>query len=292
MTIYNTNGLEKYWLNKTSEVTQITYRLIQRDFIPNKAPENSLTCRFRIDILDEKTTKKITLCNRKHGKGYAILGDSHATDLFNSVISTNTYPFIIGITKGGCRLSENVSPSKCNFNEFFSYIKHNKNIFHGLIYEQAGFTLLKTKKEKGNRVMFNQKGEKETIKNIYINVDSVNKTYKHLYKMSKYIKVIWFGSRVEPHITKRIIIKNGCDYEFKLRPNQKEVFKKLDTYIKTLDFNKNNLSFISQNNTFNYQFPDDFMSCKALYWSDGDHLSTSGEKRFGERFDILGLFSH
>ena len=40
---------------------------------------------------------------------------------------------------------------------------------------------------------------------------------------------------------------------------------------------------ISQNKIFNFRFPEDYLNCKNLYWSDGDHFSADGEIRFGKR---------
>lgn len=37
----------------------------------------------------------------------------------------------------------------------------------------------------------------------------------------------------------------------------------------------------------NLSLPEDLLTCDAIYWSDGDHLSAAGEVYFGERFDLL-----
>lgn len=90
---------------------------------------------------------------------------------------------------------------------------------------------------------------------------------------------------IEPHITDRQIMERGCEFGFSYRPNQNELFDTLDSFIQVDIANRasSNLTTVSQNRLFNFNFPDDFMNCKEIYWSDGDHLSAAGEVRFGHR---------
>lgn len=34
-------------------------------------------------------------------------------------------------------------------------------------------------------------------------------------------------------------------------------------------------------------FPEDLLTCDALFYEDGDHLTAAGEKRFGARLDLI-----
>ena len=88
----------------------------------------------------------------------------------------------------------------------------------------------------------------------------------------------------------KMILKRGCDFDYKLRPNQREIFDGLDTYIEKLIEDVDGLRFVSQNKVFRFHFPEDFMSCNGTYWTDGHHLSALGEQRMGRRFDVISLF--
>ena len=129
------------------------------------------------------------------------------------------------------------------------------------------------------------------LKDIYPDEEHIHKVYDYLKNLSDYTNVVWFGSRIEPHITDKMILRRGCNFDFKLRPKQREIFEELDTYIEKLIVDLDGFRFVSQNKVFRYHFPEDFMSCKGTYWSDGQHLSASGEKRMSRRFDVISLFS-
>lgn len=45
--------------------------------------------------------------------------------------------------------------------------------------------------------------------------------------------------------------------------------------------------FMSQIELLNLSFPGDFLNCETLFWTDGDHFSDAGERRFGQRMQIL-----
>jgi len=227
-------------------------------------------------------------CYSKYGSGLAILGDSHAIDLYGVVTSSNSYPFIIGVTKGGCR--PHTPRPECQYDDFLTLVKSNTDIFYGVIYEQAGFYLLRTDKKRGDRDMFSSIPLSGSVNGIYPDEDHIKGTYNYLKRLSAYVYVVWFGPRIEPHITDKMILKMSCNFKFKTRRNEEELFDNLDSYINRLTKGSARMHFVSQNEVLKYKFPDDFMTCNNLYWFDGDHLSSAGEIRFGKRFDFNKLF--
>jgi len=86
-------------------------------------------------------------------------------------------------------------------------------------------------------------------------------------------------------LRQRHVIRSGCDANFNYRPNQYEIYENLDKVIasKVNEAGFFNLISVSQNEVFDFDLSDDFMDCNNLYWSDGDHFSAAGEKRFGSR---------
>ncbi|OAD22355.1 membrane-located cell surface saccharidesaccharide acetylase [Candidatus Thiomargarita nelsonii] len=209
--------------------------------------------------------------------------------MFGVVTSSNSYPFLIGITNDGCR--PHTPLPNCHYDGFLNFVKKNKDFFNGVIFEQAGFYLLRTKEKKGSRQMFTNTPYGVALNDIDLDEDHIYKVYRFLKSLSDHVNVVWFGSRIEPHITARMILQRGCNFDFMLRPKQREIFEELDSYIEKLVADEERLHFVSQNKVFQYRFPDDFMSCNGIYWSDGDHLSALGEERFGKYFSVLGLFA-
>ena len=217
-----------------------------------------------------------------------VFGDSHAIDLFGIIASSpGNHPFVVGITQEGCRL-HNPLP-KCNFDELLAFIAKN-DYFQYSIYEQAGFYLLKSPLEQGSRELISNFPYGTPVQNISLDKLKINRVYKNLIKASSSNNnVIWFGPRIEPHISETTILKKGCNFHFKLRENQHSIFDRLDKYIHGLTSKTKKIHFISQNKLLKYKFPEDFMNCNEIYWSDGDHLSEPGERRFGKRINIKKL---
>ncbi|MCK5877582.1 MAG: acyltransferase [Candidatus Marithrix sp.] len=287
-----TKGFENFWLSRQSQTIQTTHNVINKrtggnNYGTNKeGKQDDGVCRFNIPKLHSDIKQRIKDCYKKYNKGYVILGDSHAADLFGVVTSSNSHPFIIGITLRSCRP---YMPG-CQYDDFLNFVRENKDIFYGVIYEQAGFNLLRNKEKKGNKSMIADIPYGVEVNGIYPDEERIYKVYTYIKNLSDYINVVWFGSRIEPQITIRTILKRGCDSGFMLRPKQREVFEKLDSYIDNLITDTNSLRFISQNKVFNYRFPADFMDCKGIYWIDGNHLGGLGEKMVGKRFDVMSLF--
>ena len=228
---------------------------------------------------DSKSQKKLKNCKKKYGKGYAILGDSHSEDIFYITNFSKTLtPFIFNLQLRNCHLS-------CYYNDFLDFIRKNRDLFFGVIYVQSGTLLLK------NGKMISQTPyDVELNKYIYPDKELIQNVYNFLDNLSSHISVVWLGPRIEPHINKKMILMKGCDYRFRLRPNQRKLFEELDTMIETLIGNHKGIRFVSQIKLFRFDFPEDFMSCKGLYWRDGEHFSNLGIKRMSKRFDITKMF--
>lgn len=285
------NGFEQKWIDRQPFSLQNTYRVIAA--AQNKPEEidgvylkqDNGDCRFNVPNIVSNISERIVECYSKYGSGVAILGDSHAIGLFGVVISQSDDDFIIGITKGGCR--PHTPAPNCHYVGFFDFIKANPAVFSNVIYEQAGFYLVRNSNEPAGRKTFNQIPLYGEVTGIFPNGNFINAVYEYLTKVSNYVPVLWFGSRVEPHIIKNDMLRLGCDYDYSLRKNQYNVFIELDEAISQIANLPSTVSFLSQNEVFGYDFSTDFMNCDQLFWSDGDHLSASGEIRFGQRFNLI-----
>jgi peptidoglycan/LPS O-acetylase OafA/YrhL len=283
------NG-ENGWRIRQDVLTQKTYSVIegrtagtensQRD---SHAKKDFTYCRFNVQNLTIETELKLKKCEDKHGAGILILGDSHANELFAMVLSKFDNEFIVGVTSTeGCRL--HTPKDHCQYERLADFISKNNNVFNHVIYEQGGFYLLLDENgNKGSRNMFSKLPLSKNVAGINVNLKNIDIVSAYLSSISTFVPVTWFGSRVEPHFTNRHLLQKGCDFEFKLRPNQKSVFYLLDYHIENSISHLKNVKFLSQNETFQYQFPRDFMSCKKILWDDSDHLSSFGEQTISKR---------
>jgi peptidoglycan/LPS O-acetylase OafA/YrhL len=294
--VYFSDGYQNAWVAVQSEKTKKTYLLVAA----NKAKAHfgvnvdgghgDSPCRFNIELITQENQRDILNCHQRFGAGVAILGDSHAVDLFGAVLSNNPFPFIIGFTQPGCR--PHTRYSECQYENFYKFVEKNPKVFKGVVYEQAGFYLLKSDRmQKGSRSLFLSFPMGAEVTGVVVDQDHVRVVHEYLRRLSRHVKVVWFGPRIEPHISDQTILRFGCDHDFTLRPNQREIFQNLDGYIFETVKNDLGVQFVSQNKVFGFDFPKDFMSCTQMYWSDGDHLSQDGEKFFGARFDVLSLIA-
>ncbi len=294
LTGHITKGFRDVWLAGQSPSVQKTYAVIytkksKHDFgIGADGKQDDGACRFAAGAMGGKVRQRLLDCREKFGAGFAVLGDSHAGDLFGLILSQNDAPFLVTIKQSGCNLNR-VEP-RCPYDGIYAFIEEHPNVFRGVVYEQAAYFLLKKGPHSGSREMFTRLALDDEVTGITTNDTNILAVRDYLNNLARHVDVAWFGPRIEPHIAKMDILKRGCAHDFRLRPNQLDIFQNLDARIASLLEGESRIRFMSQNEAFQYQFPRDFMSCDAIYWSDGDHLSAEGEKRFGSRFNVLSLF--
>ena len=285
------NQLELMWLaRKTPEVRNI-YEVVTKANpstsnwgATSETMQEIAPCVFNVRELSSDVETRIIECEEKHGKGLLVLGDSHAIDLFGVIASREEQSFLIGVTQGGCRPHNN--HSYCHYDRVLEFINENTDTFELVIYEQAGFYLLRENNgAKGSRGMFSSLGTTEPVANIVVDEEHIHLVAEYLQQVSEVVNVNWFLPRAEPHITQKKILKNSCDFEYLYRPNLYETFTELDSFVEVLinSYSNDRLNTVSQNEMFQFNFPSDFMNCNTIYWSDGDHFSASGEEYFGKR---------
>lgn len=279
-----------YWLERQPDITRQTYQAISRhlamktDWGMDATGKQDLSdCRFNSSQLTQDVSQRLTQCYNKYGAGILILGDSHAIDLFGVVTSRFDDAFIVGITSVGCRPHR--KDPNCQYNDVKQLLE-TQPLFRHVIYEQGGFYLLRDSNGlEGNRSMFSDLQLSDTVEGISVNSANVKKTLQYLDALSAFVPVTWYGSRIEPHITHRQLLKLGCNYPFALRPGQRKVFNELEYFASSQvsAAGNRNLRYISQNDLMNFDFSKDLMTCRVKYWDDGDHYSDNGEIIFGKR---------
>jgi peptidoglycan/LPS O-acetylase OafA/YrhL len=281
--LYTTNGFERQWASTLKGEAKVTYNLtktMQDDIGRNKIFGE---CSFPTETFTEESSLKYKDCYNKHGPGIAVIGDSHGQDLFGAINRNMDHPFIVGIAGGGCR--PHTHKNRCPYDNLLTFVQENPQIFSFVIFEQAGFYLLED--DKGN------KGERKFITELHLNErvpdyspdeNRISKVIDYLYQLSQNTQVIWLGPRMDPHISAKQVLKYGCDYNYKLRPNLRKVYKTLDERAGELVSKKGtkNLTYISQINITPLEMDKDFVSCNILYWRGGDHWTAQGEKYFGK----------
>lgn len=286
-----TKGWRNAYLARMSEAEKRILTLTEHAY--NEQLANALSrfdngdCVFDIRTIDETARQRATNCAQKYGPGVLVLGDSHAIDLYGAVITTSqaNEPFIVGVVSGGCR-PHTLLPG-CAYMELAQFIEDRPDVFEFAVYEQAGFYLLHGAGfDLGGRRMFERLSPNEPVPRFEPHMGYVQAVKEYLERIASHIPTVWLSPRIEPHIQPTFIRKAGCDYPYMLRPGTEEVFLKLEaTIAETLSASP--VEFMSQHNLLKLSFPEDFLSCDVLFWSDGDHFSNAGEERFGKRMQVV-----
>jgi len=277
---YATNGKEEIWLANITPKTKQTYLLLNANA---NNPRDVNECIFHVFTLSSEVRAKLRQCKSKFGKGIAILGDSHSVDLFGAISSSQSQSnFLVGISSGGCR--PHTPRSYCHY-EDFSQALHEDQLFHTVIYEQAGFYLLRDEQNKieSSRLIFERYNYEEDIPELKPHEEYISLVADYLTTLSKDARIIWLGPRVEHHIPRRVMLRLGCDYPYDLRKGTFPAFETLDKNIdrQIQRFYKDKITYLSQVKAYAFNPLSDILTCKASYWSDGDHWSKVGEKKFG-----------
>ena len=288
------NKYEKWWISNQTELTQKTYAILygedspKRDFVENKNDKFASECRFLDENIETETQKIFKHCHEKYGPGALIIGDSHAMDIFGSIISSYDDQFIVAIAKGSCRPSK--KSLNCPYEDISSYLSKNTDIFKSVIFHQAGFYLYTTSSGKpGTRASF-IKLDKNKAKNLKINTKDVESTINYLNALPANITIKWLLPRYFPNISKASMLAKGCDYSYRINEELMSVIGRLNNNITShSDKSDTSILYIDSNKYFNFSFPEDFMNCEKSFWDDNDHFNEHGEVRFGKRLpaDLL-----
>lgn len=283
---------EEYWLTRFPETQQAFYRNIintsqgaQNFSAAENGKQNFAPCRFNASELDSKTEKTLLECHATHGPGLLVLGDSHAIDLFGVVSSRFDNAFIVGLTSGGCR--PHTPHRDCQYAAAKAFVQSHPETFKHILYEQAGFYLMRDARgNEGTRTMFTKIPHDQAVPISGYDQKKIQATLDYLVELARVTPVTWLLPRLEPHISRRFFVQQGCHYRYGLRLNLTDIFDGLEQEINSVAAahpTPPNFRLLSQNHLMKFVLPDDLANCDAIYWSDGDHLSSAGEIRFGQR---------
>jgi peptidoglycan/LPS O-acetylase OafA/YrhL len=279
-----THGRLDAWKQNASPNSTRAFELIDHERTRDFAYDNG-DCVFNLNVLDASQEERITACSKKYGAGIAVIGDSHAMNLFHVLnAKRGERPFMVGLAQGMCRPYEAIAT--CNYQPFLDMLKRKHAIFSHVIYEQAGWELLTNAYDKDiAQDEISGLPINAVVPNFATHQDHIGLVTHYLADMTNDVEVTWLGPRIEPQITESTVVRLGCDYPFALRPNQEANFKALDAAIAE-QLKNTKIHFRSQIDLMQFDMRKDFMNCDVTYWKDRNHYSTEGEKRFGERITL------
>lgn len=240
------------------------------------------SCRFRLTGIGPDALARIVDCAARHGPAAVVLGDSHAIDVYEAVTQLGTAPFVIGFTGLGCHVT---GPwEKCPFAALSDLAATRPELIAHVLLVQTGNWLLTTPDgREGTRQLFIRASRVKPIPPYPPDPARIARTISYLEQLARTVPVTWLAARIEPHVSVNRVLRQGCDARYTLRAGQGEVFTRLDAAIAAAIAGAKvpGLRYLPLKAQPPLDLSTDFMTCNTIYWSDGDHWSTSGEHHFG-----------
>jgi len=232
----------------------------------DKANDNG--CKFPTSEINAEIETRFNRCAGQYGRALVILGDSHGIDMYQAISLNLPYPFIVGLVQGGCRPA--TPDPDCHLDSFRSFIKSHDKQISKVLYNQAGFNLLKVD-ETGSYII-----DQSRIKLTLDYIDSIANT----------VSLVWLGPSVEPDHNVKLVRKlamscTTADVTTNIALD--DALKRLDHQLGVLVSSTSRISYFSVIDALNFDRQVNIYDCDAIYWTDGDHWSLAGEKRFGDR---------
>lgn len=229
-------------------------------------------------------------CAAKSDNLTLIIGDSHAMNVFNGfAYNSRETASIFAFTRPRWR------PSAQNFdaNELFTFLNQHAHLIDNIIYSQSGRYLLEHDGDVPTRALLLNHPTNNLYQNINLNIDAIQDTTDFVNQLPEFAQkdVIFYGPRPEPYVSDKSILKNGCDFQAYVNHRLVEKFSELDSLLRK-KFESTPINYTSQFSDLKLTFPDDFMNCFEIYWADGDHYSTAGERHFFSRSQLLLYMVH
>jgi peptidoglycan/LPS O-acetylase OafA/YrhL len=221
-------------------------------------------------------------CRNKYGKAVVVLGDSHAMNLFNIISYSDKYPFIVGVSQGGCRPHND--RSDCHYGDLEGFLSSNKAFVDLLIFHQSGSYFIKDKSGRvDSKFAFTGSFDSFDTKNIV-------KVRGYLSDLSQRhnLNILWIGPFLEFRWNPKEKLFSKDIYS--VNPNSKILFRGLEETLTSLLRNELNFTYASYGSLF-YE-PVNSFEGDCFLFRDGDHYSKCGEKFIAEQMkpNFLGRF--
>ncbi|WP_103174942.1 acyltransferase family protein [Paracoccus sp. SY] len=278
----NYSGAQQAWFTASlaPQNRPLLNRITQMARMDHFATENSDPCRFFVTDYDASTDAQVEQCFVQHGPALAIMGDSHALDVWKAMEAASDAPFLLGLPQQECR--PHIAGTDCAGAGLPRFLERHASRIGSAVYVQAGFWLLTDADgERRDRRLFTDGSDLDPR----LFDAAIDRVFPVLETWNAIVPVTWFGPMIEPHVSAETMLSVDCDRApdlLELRPAHQEIFERLEDRL-AAQAADTGIGYIRALPVLNFDIGRDLYDCDALYWSDGDHWSPEGEARFGAR---------
>lgn len=281
-----TDGFETMWRSAFPAKAGIL-DAIRRAETDAHLPQDDGACRFNVEGIDDAVAQRLRDCHQRFGAGVAVLGDSHAIDLFGIVSARPNRPFVAGFTKPSCR-PVLTTDRKCPYDSALAFMQARPDVFDLVLFEISGAYLLMLDGTAGVQSQIERLALTTAAPDLDLAQDNIDTIADWVAGVSQTVPIVWFGPRVEPQVQLQWLVGRGCAAGLQVRDNTEAPYLALDSALARMA-KERGFAYLSQTETFDLSFPRDLGGCDGLMWSDGDHFSALGEAELSRRADLATL---
>lgn len=275
-----TKGFERHYKSaRLSHEERLRYELIKWNTGKNLYNEmfDDGECRFWSQVLDKNALARFERCAQKFDKALIVLGDSHAMNIYNILAKAGYYPFVLGLSQGGCRPHDN--HPYCHYVAFDDFVKAQKQKISSVVFHQSGAYLLEDKKgEVGSGKIFDANAP------FLLNRGNVEKIIDYLGGVASTVPTIWLGPFAEARVNfndDRVLTQ-----DLKIPEKSLQQFSSLEEALK-LRMAEPDLGFRYISLADILKIDRDFiLSGSCVTYNDVDHFSLCGEDLVARKFGL------
>lgn len=206
-------------------------------------------------------------CAASSGGAIIVVGDSHATDVFNAIAFAKPDAHVVGLTRAGCRVDGVGAvqpPGGCQYEFLERLLADDRGLARRLIYAQKGSYML------------------TNYSQLPANEQAVQSVLGKLATWGGQVPTVWVGPHNELSIVPTKVAPRGEAWVRSMHGRENRVIVALDLYLAP-NAKARGVEYVSAIRAVDFDFRRDIIIDLSFTYSDRDHWSAHGERIFGHR---------
>lgn len=197
--VSKSGGFESYYYNsRLTPLERQNYRFIKEQSSGYNLYDRMVddgNCTYWSADIDETLINRFEHCGAKYEKAIVVVGDSHAMNAYNIVAKTGIRPFVVGISKGGCRPQRNLPT--CQYDRFLSFLRSHGAAVELVMFHQSGAYLYSGP----DGVVYIESQYRREIDEFHLDSTAVAAVEEYLNQLSGLAPVVWLGPYKEAGVS-------------------------------------------------------------------------------------------
>jgi peptidoglycan/LPS O-acetylase OafA/YrhL len=266
-----TDGFRAHYLaNRLDPVTRANYERFSPTATRARVADDG--CRFRDEEIKDEFGTRLQDCAARHGPGIFILGDSHAENVYNALRSTEQFPFLVALTRGGCRPYK--YKPECSYEAAIPFLEAHRDAVAQVVFHVSGSHYILDHRNEGDTDAAFEPGTEARIAD-----ENITLTSAYLARLPKGLDVLWLG----PFAEARVDLSNPGNYSperLRFNPVALAHFEALEGRLRAETEGQSAYRYVSLLEALAFD-QDTLLQGDCLTFWDVDHFSPCGERLFG-----------